>query len=182
MDQIKVDIRDLDLLDISQQSVPLSGLRRRNKVASEPRTLIKSSLELAEPFDRRLQIILKTVNVSESSLRSFILPPAKIPIGTAGVTPTATPTITPVTVALAAEFNIFYFVGISEQYGLYACGKPIGEVGTFASAGVGVWTNSGLVCWADYYIHFWAACRSGRSIGRNWRRRRPVGCGRSIVG
>lgn len=161
MAQIKLDLRQLDLLDIRKQAKPITFVESRTKLDRTRATLLKSSVSLAAKLDPRLKAILDYLDISESSLKASVLKPSRVPVGPVGPIPplraptrttfkplvTASPALAhmQITFALGLEASFFWVGGVSiTPIGLYVSPEPAKEIGLFTSVSPGMWTIMGF--------------------------------------
>lgn len=135
MDSFRADLTQLDLIDPTQLGSPLTGHPPRKTLSHLEESALKSGLQLSGNFDSRLKAFLEPISVAEHAPSISVRPPAVTPVGA------VRRHRFDITMAVAAEGNAFLVIGVTGQAGVYGSTTP--EVGVFASAGGGWWSNIG---------------------------------------
>jgi hypothetical protein len=134
MKPIKADLRDLDKLDIQAQGRPLTPIPPRRSLGAAEKAALKAAVSAGGVLTAQANLLKEPISVSETKPTISVLMPSKMMVGLAKKLPSFD-----LTLAVGLGVDAFAVVGVTGSAGLYGSTTP--ELGVFASAGLGWWSN-----------------------------------------
>jgi hypothetical protein len=136
MDRIRADLRQLDKLNIAQQSVPLVGSPRRSVASVGQRPVLRAAVDIAADINAQAGYLKEPFKIAQHPPSTTIFPPTTVPVGLTASSGSA------FTLGCGLNVDVFAVVGAVLQGGIYGSTTP--ELGVFLSVGGGWWTNVGV--------------------------------------
>jgi hypothetical protein len=140
LDNIKLDLRQLDNLDIQQikQGHAVTNVTPHHEASAIEKIGLKSSLDFGSVIDPNIGFLREPIRVSEHPPTVSILPPTKVLLGAVG----SFVGTHPITIGLGPSAELFAVVGFTVNIGIYGSTTP--ELGLFDTVGIGLWTAVGF--------------------------------------
>ncbi|MBK5963359.1 hypothetical protein CCR95_04455 [Thiocystis minor] len=146
MQTIRIDLRDVDHIDIQGRGHFLPPAPPKRRLDATEKKALDGALELWKLFNPQAEIFRTPIELSEHPPRVDIIPPSHVPVGLTPASKAAA------TLALGLNASAFAVVGISVGGGLY--GSTNGELGVYNSGGLGLWSNIGVSAGPQYTFIF----------------------------